>query len=1112
MKRTFLAAVVAAALWPASALAEYKPGIPPAVDPGTPVFAGAQDPVPGEPAPLQPGKSRLEAIYEADLAAGGTSFWIDRVLERPFLSNQDSALYTRGRALYMYTHSPGTLGFAGGYAYRERPTGSNQSLYTLAISGATLSEATAQRRQYPSHWESTHTATGLSVEQRKFITQNNVAVTVLKLTNTGTEPTTRTLTLSSPVATIPAALGTELTGSVKARWGLTVVTPRLSGDGFGVSGSALTRTVSLDPGEAVTLKAQMGMIAAELPASQSEYERYADYDPETAYRTQLREYNRWWVDNVPYIDIPDANVKKMSYYRTFLNRYNMFDGNIPGNDYQWPVSIEGVLGYNNAITVSQPMHEQDLKYFRDPVYAYGDWVSAGETSKCAAFTDNPGNALNWNNDLEQYLGAEAWQSYLVHGGEPAILRNLAHYIECDVRGWLAKFDANHNDLMEWASGFYTGNDSDAVALVYFNTPGTGRNAIGRAQDRTETAFWYSGARAAESIYALLGDDAKRDELHALAERLKTAVLGLWDPVEKVFKQRDVETGTAIPWKDQQNFSPFTEGVAPDTDDYKQALRFFADKAEFPIMPSYTADQADKAAARAAGKPGSNNFSNINLTLQARLFGKALRDYPSPYVTPDSYRKLLEWGAWTEYVNGDNRYPDNNEYFSNWNPDTKTFTRSSIHHNILGAFNFMLIDGIAGVTPRADDTLELRPIDVGYDHYAIDNLRYHGSDLTLVWDKPGDGKAYYPGMPEGMTAYVDGHRAFTVDDLLRVTWDSRTGAVTSDAHTLYAAARPLTTATGTRLAGNARVADMFQKAGVELGSSLANLAAGRPASASYTAPETSAANAVDGWTLSGPTVTPGSYVMTPSFAVYNPIWGTKGSPNAQDWLELDLGAPRRFDIAKIYFYSNKEFAAGPVPQGPAVEGDTYREPAAYSVQFLDGGGRWVDASAPAPGAPNFNRVDFAPVTAQHVRVLLTPTPGYAIGVKELQLYDSGSAVTVPVTVGGMVPPTLSLSLGPPASFGAFTPGVEHTYEAGTTANVVSTAGDAALTVSDPGHLANGAFSLPDPLRVTLSKTSWSAPVSNDTVAIAFTQHIGANDALRTGRYSKTVTFTLATTTP
>jgi GH35 family endo-1,4-beta-xylanase len=116
------------------------------------------------------------------------------------------------------------------------------------------------------------------------------------------------------------------------------------------------------------------------------------------------------------------------------------------------------------------------------------------------------------------------------------------------------------------------------------------------------------------------------------------------------------------------------------------------------------------------------------------------------------------------------------------------------------------------------------------------------------------------------------------------------------------------------------------------------------------------------------------------------------------------------------------------------------------------------------------------------------------------------------VGGTVPATLALTLGAPASFGAFTPGVDKDYTASTTANVVSTAGDATLSVSDPGVLTNGAFSLASPLSVAFSKSSWSAPVANDPVTISFKQHIGADEALRTGDYAKTLTFTLSTTTP
>jgi hypothetical protein len=91
-------------------------------------------------------------------------------------------------------------------------------------------------------------------------------------------------------------------------------------------------------------------------------------------------------------------------------------------------------------------------------------------------------------------------------------------------------------------------------------------------------------------------------------------------------------------------------------------------------------------------------------------------------------------------------------------------------------------------------------------------------------------------------------------------------------------------------------------------------------------------------------------------------------------------------------------------------------------------------------------------------------------------------------------------------------VAATYSATSLATVTHTAGDAALTVSDPGHLMNGTFSLPQPLQVAFSKSAWTGPVSGEEVTITFTQPIAANDALRTGTYSKTLTFTLSTTNP
>ena len=138
-----------------------------------------------------------------------------------------------------------------------------------------------------------------------------------------------------------------------------------------------------------------------------------------------------------------------------------------------------------------------------------------------------------------------------------------------------------------------------------------------------------------------------------------------------------------------------------------------------------------------------------------------------------------------------------------------------------------------------------------------------------------------------------------------------------------------------------------------------------------------------------------------------------------------------------------------------------------------------------------------------------------------------------SVGGTVPATLALTLGAPASFGAFAPGVSRSYDTTTTATVTSTAGDAMLSVTDPsqsatGRLVNGSFALAERLQVRananafaplnatagsqLALLSYGGPVSNDSVSIAFRQEIGAGQALRTGAYGKTLTFTLSTTTP
>jgi len=145
-------------------------------------------------------------------------------------------------------------------------------------------------------------------------------------------------------------------------------------------------------------------------------------------------------------------------------------------------------------------------------------------------------------------------------------------------------------------------------------------------------------------------------------------------------------------------------------------------------------------------------------------------------------------------------------------------------------------------------------------------------------------------------------------------------------------------------------------------------------------------------------------------------------------------------------------------------------------------------------------------------------------------SGGASTSAQTTISAPVPPQMSLTFGGSAAFNPFIVGTATTYTASTTVTVSSTAGDATLTVVDPdtaapGHLVNGSYALAQPLQANAAGgayatvsgtpatlTSFDGPQTAEAVAIGFKQPLGATDKLRSGSYSKTLTFTLSTTTP
>ncbi|MEV1240059.1 hypothetical protein [Nonomuraea sp. NPDC049750] len=909
---------------------------------GYPTFNGPS--IPAAPGSYTTG-NMMQAIY--DFESSGTDFWMDRLLARPGNDPAGTWLMSRGRALFMKTHTPGTLGFAGQVAYWESI--SNNNAYTVAITPGTFAEQVNSRWQAPSYWKSVHTSGSITVNQTKFITNNNVAVTNLSITNGGSSSTTLQLRATSPYAT--SGSGSELTGQVNAYNNLTTIYPRLTGDGFTVSSGGLNRSVTIPAGGTVTAKVVMGFVTNEIPESRTEYDAYAGYTNATAFATHVRAYNLWWAQNVPYIDVPEPAIKKNIYYRWWLMRFNNLDADIPGQTFQFPTSTEGVLGYNNAIALTQPMHIDDLKYLRNPIYSYGDWLSVGQISKNGRFLDNPGDPENWSNSYTQYIAEAAWKSYQIHGGQPAIAANLARYAEGDVKGQLSYYDHDNNKLIEYDWGALTGNDADAVSFHW--KPGN--------MDRAESAYQYSGALAAAQAYEAVGNTAKATEMRTLATQIQNAIVNvLWNPNRQLFEHRLKSTNEWVPWKEINNYYPFAVGAVPNTATYKQALRLFDDPAQYPIFPFYTANQADKA----ASGTGSNNFSTINSTVQFRLLSSVLRNYSNSWIDATWYKKLLYWNAWGQYINGNTQYPDANEFWADWNGSSITY-RSWIHHNILGSSNWTVIEDVAGLRPRNDAKVELSPINIGWPNFTVNNLRYRNADLTIVWDDPADGVVRYPGVPEGYSIFINGSRVATVNSLVPFTWDPATGDVTTSGTVTYHVSSPGLQAPAQVTQSSARMVDLLAKAGVDLTANLTNLASGASVSTSSTASGSTAAGAVDG------------------FPINEPFWGGTGA--GQDWYEVNFGAARTLNEVRLYFKDSRPASA------------TYRAPASYDIQYYNGSA-WVSvpSQAKSPSAPraNYNVVQFPAISAQRVRVLATNASGAKTGLTEIKMFNRGGTQQPP----------------------------------------------------------------------------------------------------------------------
>jgi hypothetical protein len=977
---------------------------------------------------LEPGvpftaDSMYQSIFDKDLAAGGTDYYLDRVLGvRGQLGNP--VLQTRGRSLYMRgstNRNFSVMGFAGN-AFVGGPNNLGD-LYTVTVPGQSVAEVASERFNAPSHFSSRYTIgdTGVSADLTKLITYDNVAVTALTFDNPGSESRTFTVRASSPLASSAAEADDELTGTrtitsgannglVNSPW--VKMTFGLKANGFTRTGSDLEREVTVPAGGSVSVSVAGVAYHDQLTESYDSFEEYAGLAPSEAVKTGITAFNRRWAEDVPYIDVPDPAIEKAIVYRWWGERYNILDANAPGYVYQYPTTVEGSNLYQNAVALTQPMHLQDTKWMRTPYLGYGQIMNIGELSGSSAFLDSPGHT-SWNNHYSQYLGTAGLEAFDVHGGGRDLARRFAEYFEGDGTGQLEHYDGNRDKLIAYDTNYMPGNDADAIS---FGFPKSGAGQPGsRTIERPESAYVWGAFDAASKLYRMAGAGAKAKGPREQANQIRTAVLDrLWSPDMRMFLARTSHGATSaassngtpnplpenaralIPAKESNLYDVYAQNLIPFSDwrHYVDGFRFLTYGDNFPIFPFYTANQYDKDAYDIGG---SNNFSNINFTVQYRAVRAALRHYDpqGKYITPEYAARLLKWMAWSIYPNGDMRVPNQAEYYSNWNPQTKTYNRNNQNHVMLGNMNYIYVEDMGGLQPRSDDKIELSPIDLGNDHFMVNNLHYHGSDITIVWDP--DGTEY--GLGAGYSLFINGQRMVTTDKLGSVTYDTSRNTVTAapGLEVTYRAASgaDLPTAVDTPIQDE-RVVDYLKTAGIDLTEDARDLVDTATLTTSATQQGTRPTPwrefHTPGWSTSSMNYTPGAIdvterpvsvaAMKDGNTVNEPYWGNYGTDGDKGWVEVDLDRARPFDNVKVWFASDRQ------------EGG-YSEPARWFVQVPDGNGGWtpVDDQFKSPLLPaaKFNEALFEQVRSGKLRISFADAPGRSTAISEIQVFDSGRDV-------------------------------------------------------------------------------------------------------------------------
>lgn len=638
----------------------------------------------------------------------------------------------------------------------------------------------------------------------------------------------------------------------------------------------------------------------------------------------------WYEQNIPFFSCSDSEIEQIYYYRWKLYKSHLKDLGDRGyivteflDDVSWSLKPYESLNDATGFHINEGRWLKDRRYVND----YIDFMYHG------------GNDRHFS----EAIADAAYAHYLVNGDRAFAIKNL-EAMKRIYRQWDDHYDAAK-------SMYFIEPLLDATEYTISSVDASGGKEGFRGGDAFRpsiNSFQFANALAISKLSAMTGDAASAKEYAAKATTLRDLTQkNLWNDNYQHFIDRYKVSNSFVHYwdfirgRELAGYTPWYFNL-PDKDArYNAAWSHILSPAELggpygirTVEPSYEyyMKQYRYVLEDSVSKPECQwNGPSWPFQTTLALGGMAnlLNNYSSQSVIhTDDYLRLLQQYTKQHFQNGQ---PDLQE---DYNPDTGNAIvglHRSHHYNHSG-YNDLVITGLVGLRPRADDVLEINPLvptsakaGMPISYFCLENVLYHGRLITVVYDR--DGKKYNKGV--GLSVYVDGQQVVKPSPLGKktITLPKSMVALASPSPANMAVNPSRTGFPIPAASVNAASGDMYQ--------------------------------AIDGRVWFYPNV--------------RNYWTNQGSQEKSDWFGVDFGHIETVDTAKLYFYSD-------VGQLKAPTGAT--------VQYWTGQD-WTDVkSTPVKPLANGETVlSFSPVETSKLRVVFVNPPGASVALVEMKAFGT-----------------------------------------------------------------------------------------------------------------------------